>query len=361
MISKKYAIYVLVICFGSLFVSCSTTNKTSTTINKNYIIYPPPPDTARIQFLTAIGDSKDISSRKESKFKKFVTGEEEEVRTIGKPLGIDIFRGKIYLAELGVGILIIDLNTGEFERFNPLGKGQLKAPVQCSVDDKGYLFVVDIVRNEIVVFDDQGNYIQAIKNKDEFSPTDVIALKDIIIVTSTSDHSFHIFKNDYGYNLIGSYPNLRPGEDGYLYQPRNLFADKDKIYVSDFGGFNVNIFDHQGNYLRSVGSEGNMIGQFARPKGLSVDKEGNIMVVDAAFQNTQIFNKEGQVLMFFGGGPYNKPGDMYMPADVTIEYDHIEFFEKYVDPSYNLKYLIFVTNQYGPDKISVYGKVELKD
>jgi hypothetical protein len=45
-------------------------------------------------------------------------------------------------------------------------------------------------------------------------------------------------------------------------------------------------------------------------------------------------------------------------ADVTISYTGLDYFSKYVDKSFNLKYLIFVTNQYGPDKISVYGFVE---
>jgi hypothetical protein len=79
--------------------------------------------------------------------------------------------------------------------------------------------------------------------------------------------------------------------------------------------------------------------------------------VDAAFENVQIFNKDGNVLMFFGG-PYSKPGDMWLPADVTVSYTGQEFFRKYVDDSFVLRYLLFVTNQYGPDKVSVYGFVE---
>ncbi|MCF6183631.1 MAG: hypothetical protein L3J56_03210 [Bacteroidales bacterium] len=52
---------------------------------------------------------------------------------------------------------------------------------------------------------------------------------------------------------------------------------------------------------------------------------------------------------------------MYLPASITISYEDIKYFEKYVDPEYNLKYLILVSNQYGPDKINVYGRIELKN
>ena len=58
------------------------------------------------------------------------------------------------------------------------------------------------------------------------------------------------------------------------------------------------------------------------------------------------------------GGPYNGHGDMWLPAKVVIDYDNLAYFQKYVDPRFHLIYLILVTNQYGPDKLSVYGFVE---
>ncbi|MCF6169313.1 hypothetical protein, partial [Lutibacter sp.] len=97
-----------------------------------------------------------------------------------------------------------------------------------------------------------------------------------------------------------------------------------------------------------------------RPKGIAVDKEENIYVVDASFENVQIFNKEGKLLLFFGGH-YRSKGDMWLPTKVMIDYDNLKYFEKYVDPKFDLKYLIFVANQYGPDKVSVYGRITLKN
>jgi hypothetical protein len=51
---------------------------------------------------------------------------------------------------------------------------------------------------------------------------------------------------------------------------------------------------------------------------------------------------------------------MWLPAKVSIDYDNLEYFQDYVDDRFDLKFLIFVTNQYGPDKINVYGYVEYK-
>ena len=97
-------------------------------------------------------------------------------------------------------------------------------------------------------------------------------------------------------------------------------------------------------------------GKFTRLKGIAVDRESNLYTVDSAFENAQIFNDEGQVLMAFGG-PYSGPGGMVLPAQITIDYDNLEYFRQYVHKSFDLKYIILVSNQFGPDKINVYGFV----
>ena len=60
--------------------------------------------------------------------------------------------------------------------------------------------------------------------------------------------------------------------------------------------------------------------------------------------------------MYFGGS--GGTGYMCLPSKVIVDYDNISYFQKYVDPSFTLKYLIIVVNQYGLDKINIYGYVE---
>ena len=118
-------------------------------------------------------------------------------------------------------------------------------------------------------------------------------------------------------------------------------------------------FSLDGQYLGMVGGHGNGPGRFTRPKGIAVDREENLYVVDAAFENVQLFNGDGNLLMHFGGA-YKGAGAMWLPAAVEVSYENLSFYESYVDESFVLKYLIYVTNQYGPAKVSVYGKVEEK-
>jgi hypothetical protein len=55
------------------------------------------------------------------------------------------------------------------------------------------------------------------------------------------------------------------------------------------------------------------------------------------------------------GEPDAVEGQMYLPADVIIDYDHVSLFRKFAAPGYDLEFLVLVSNQYGDRKISVYG------
>ena len=51
---------------------------------------------------------------------------------------------------------------------------------------------------------------------------------------------------------------------------------------------------------------------------VSLDSEGHIYVVDASFNNFQIFDEEGQLLLFVGAGGRN-PGEFVLPAGMFID------------------------------------------
>lgn len=227
-------------------------------------------------------------------------------------------------------------------------------PLACFVDDKGTLFVADAGRLQVVVFSSNGNYSRVIGLPDNFKPTDVFVFDDKVWIANNSGNKIHIFSNIPPFDQIGEISGGEKEEEGHLYQPVSVAVSETGVYVCDAMGFDVKVFDHEGNYKHTIGSHGRNSGQFARPKGLAVDKNENVFVVDAAFQNVQMFRSDGQLLMFFGQA-YQGPGDMYMPVRILIDYDYTEDYEKYLLPEFELDYLIFISNQFGPDKINVYG------
>jgi DNA-binding beta-propeller fold protein YncE len=147
----------------------------------------------------------------------------------------------------------------------------------------------------------------------------------------------------------------KPGSDkkAILYSPTNVAVDQQgRVYVSDTGGFCLNIYGADGNFLRTVGGIGLNPGQFARPKGVAVDRQGRFFVVDASTELVQVFDPEGRVLMYFGDPARTAT---CLPAGIAIDYDNAGLFQRYVAPGFTVEYLILVANQTGTGKISVFG------
>ena len=352
---NKYALPVLLILI--LFsISCSR-KVTVQNVKKDYIIYPSPPDTTRIQFLTSISGS-DNTTRQRSGFAKFILGESVP-KPVKKPYGIATRGGKIYICDSGLECIdIIDLEKGKFEYFMPKGQGQLRSPLNCFVDNDSKLYVADVLRKQIVIYDWEGNYLGSIGEKDNFKPTDVFVYHNKIWIVNLANNAINVYDKITS-RLLYTFPQSAPGNDDYLYSPTNMYIRNDTVYVSDMGDFKIKLFLTDGRYLKSVGNLGTQVGQMVRPKGIAVDRESNLYVVDAGIENTQIFNRDGKLLMFFGG-TYQGRGGMWLPAKITIDYENLKYFQKYVDPDFELKYLIMVTNQFGPDKLNIYGRVDPK-
>jgi sugar lactone lactonase YvrE len=327
------------------------------------VVFPPPPDTARIQFLTRISNSLDIEERRSRSFWRSLIGEsekEEEGQPIIKPYGIASRRGKIYVCDTILsGVEVIDLERRAFDYFQPKGIGALEKPINCFVDKReGNLYIADVDRGQVVVFDSAGVYLTAFGELQRIRPTDVFVDETRIWVSDIAGRVVRVYDRR-TYRYVTSFPDTLADTRGRLFSPTNLYVTGDRVYVSDFGDFRVKVYSRDGRFLTSVGGYGKALGRFVRPKGIAVDRDSNLYVVDAGFENVQIFDREGRLLMFFGG-PYEGPGNMWLPAKVIIDYDNLDYFREYVHDSFDLKYLILVTNQYGPDKISVYGFVEPK-
>jgi len=354
--SLSFRIILFSIFFIPVFWSCSGKIIKSAN-NQEPVVFPQPPDTTRIQFLTSFSNSIDITGQR-SPFMRYVLGNEPG-KPIHKPYGLKIHNGKIYICDTMLpGLEIIDLQKQEFEYFTPSGLGQLKKPLNCCIDKKGHLYVADAARKQVVHFDAEGTYLSTIGDRHLAKPTDVLVYQDKIWVCDLGGHQMKVF-DESNHKLLFSFPDTLQNRSQYLFSPTNIYVYDQKIYITDTGDARIKVFDKNGKFLKIIGSFGKKPGQFVRPKGLALDKEGFLYAVDAAFENVQIFDNQDQLRMFFGGS-IKGPGQMWLPAGISIDYRHLDYFQKYIYPKFELKYLIFVTNQYGPARVNVYGFVQIK-
>lgn len=322
------------------------------------IVFPEPPAIPRIQYLTSFSASGDVIQPK-GKFHRFVFGEETSLPII-KPYGITVHGKRVYICDTGLGgIEVLDLEQGSFEYFIPKGLGKLLLPLNCALDEMGFLYVADGNRKQVVIFDENSKFIHAITLENEFKPTDVEVNDSLIFIAAIDDHSIHVYDKSTR-AFIRKIPAQNEADPKLLFQAANICLHDSLLLVSDLGGCKVSVFDLFGSAKGTFGKPGRGYGEFTRPKGIAADNEGNIYVVDAAFENVQVFNDKGDLLMNFGG-TYEGPGGMWLPAGVTLDYGNLDYFKSFVNDMFQLEYLVFVTNQYGPDRVSVYGFISTSE
>jgi len=341
-----------------LAAGCVTTKTTKTP----YYFYPAPPDEPHLQFLTGFSSEREFRGHADHSLMSFLTGAQPPEKGLSKPYGAAAGNNKFYVCDTDLGaVLMIDLPTRRISGLVAEGEGYLNMPLNVTVDANGDLYVVDSGRNQVVVYDKNGNYLSAVGKSGEMKPRDVAVNKDRIYVADFQTHTVRVYDKT-SHNLLFDIPHAadKTNFTCALIMPTNLALDQQgRVYVSDTGGFRVQIYDADGTYVRSLGEMGDSPGQFARVKGVAVDRAGRVYATDAMSQVTQIFDEQGRPLTWFGD-PSGSAKEKMLPAKVFVDYDDVDFFKSYAAPGFKVEYLVVVINQMGGHKISVYGFGEKK-
>jgi len=106
--------------------------------------------------------------------------------------------------------------------------------------------------------------------------------------------------------------------------------------VVDAMNFRVQVLDRSGTFKYAIGTLGDRTGTMFRPKGIGVDSEGDLYVVDGLWGVVQVFNEQAQLLYYFGTKGAGA-GQFQLPAGLFIDRnDRI-----YVVDSFNQRVQVF--------------------
>ncbi len=325
------------------------------------VFFPPAPEKPRLQFLTSLSGPADLGAAGPSGFEKFVLGEAERKEGIATPYGLAIFDGVLYVCDVGKRrIETLDLRKRSFGYLTE--DRRLANPVNIFIEPNGTKYVADPTAGTIFVFD-SANALQGILGKDlRINPIDVAVRGDCCYVTDFASNQIVVMDKTTGKEI------RRLGEQGDGDKQFKLISDltfgpDGGLYATDKLKAKIFHFDASGDFKRTIGQRGDNIDELVRPKGIAVDRENRIWVICAGVsigdsvwstEVAKIYDQNGRLLLLFGW-PGNEPGNMNMPAKVILDYDHVDLFRQYAVKGAKIEFLVFVSNQYGPAKVNVYG------
>jgi len=220
----------------------------------------------------------------------------------------------------------------------PAGTGEAKPqrPLGVAADRKGNVWVVDTENNRILRYDEEGKYLSQFGstgtgNGQFMSPRGIaISPSGNIWVTDTGNArvqqftSSGVYLQKFGVKAMevqGQVSNETTFQEPYGITT----APGGKLWVSDTAGRRVGIFREdpgtEGRFIRDVYSTNangvQIPADIGSPVGLASDSQGNVWVVDTAYDRLQAYDSNGKFLMQFGTEGVGN-GQLKDPRNVTI-------------------------------------------
>ena len=300
------------------------------------IVWPNPPAITRIKYLDYFSAEKFVppSQQKQKagwmdRLSGVATGETKASKPrfqLVLPYGLAVdSKDHLYIADSKVlAVFVVDLKTKDVELIKNGTNARFGWITGLTIDDSDRLYVADSKMRRVLVFDPshkvEGSISEGLVNPGGMA---IDNENRFLYVADPELDQVLVYDADPPYKLLrrigttGKEHTLtNPGDFG---KPSNVALDaENNLYVSDTLNDRVQVFDGEGNFIRTFGKAGDGPGYFARPKGIAIDGDGHVWVVDAMQNRVQVFTPEGELLIWMGGQG-TLPGQFSAPAGLAID------------------------------------------
>jgi sugar lactone lactonase YvrE len=304
-------------------------------IDYSNIVWPNPPAIARIKYQAFYAAEK-ISqvdtpkTKKESWMDRLAgtqpaTDNTKMLFQLAEPYGVAVdSKNKLYVADQKVGaIFIFNTETRDVELIKNKTHGHFVRIIGLAMDDNDRLFVSDPGLKHILVFN--GKHLPEDVITDGLESPGGLAIdveNRLLYVADVEQDQVLVYDADTLKlkRRIGTgghkHELTTPGD---FARPSGMAVDRDgNLYVADTLNNRIEIFDGDGNFISTFGKAGDGPGYFSRPKGVAIDSDDHIWVVDGMQDRVQVFNHDAQLLISFGGHGL-LPGQFQGLVGITID------------------------------------------
>lgn len=238
--------------------------------------------------------------------------------------------GRIYVTDIGRGaVFVFDKPAGRLEVWETArGGARFVSPIGITQGARDEILVADSELRSVFRLDKKGNLLGEFGHDILERPTGLArdAQRGRVYVADTRAHDIKVFDDDGQLmNVIGQ----RGEGDGEFNFPTHLAFVAGKLYVTDTMNSRIQTFDADGNFIAKFGKLGLNVGNLVRPKGVAVDSASNIYVIESLYDNLLVFDNKGRTLLGLGGSG-KEIGEFYLPSGVWIDsHDQVYIADMY--------------------------------
>ncbi len=245
--------------------------------------------------------------------------------------------GRIYITDIGrKAVFVFDEPRGVFHIWEHAGEfTQFVSPVGIALGREGEILVADSGLARVVRLDPSGTPRGSLAQGSVSRPTGLARdpASGRIYVADSAAHDIKVF-DDRG-NLVQRI-GRRGKSPGEFNGPTHLAFARGHLYVSDTLNARVQVLTAEGSPVDSFGARGLYVGNLTRPKGVAVDRHGNVYVVEGYYDHLLIFDARGRFLLPIGGSG-SAVGRFFLPSGAWTD-DHGRVF---IADMFNARVVIF--------------------
>jgi DNA-binding beta-propeller fold protein YncE len=249
-----------------------------------------------------------------------LAGGEEAPEGLQRPQsGVTDASGRILVSDASrQALLVFDPAQGLLTWQQAAGLVRFSTPVGVATSPEGHVFVADADLGYVAELDAKGKPLAILGKGVLKRPTGVAYDPEgkRLFVSDTRAHDIKVF--DPSGKLLKTIGRRGEGEGEFNYPTHIAFA-RGELYVADTMNSRVQVFADGGErYRLTVGARGLYVGNLVRPKGVAVDSEGNIYVIESYYDHLLIYDRNGRFLLAIGGLGKDA-GQFYLPAGVWVD------------------------------------------